>query len=178
MSIMGAGTVRVAATWALLLLRPPVSAEDVVVVRMTVTGIDYSLLIANADLLTSMTMACVGAVADAAGVQTSSVAVEFSPSQGSVVVTASITEVTFPSSLVSEVTFTSSLDDSLVGQITGISGIDAVENGEPIGVVVTSVHGTSVTKEAITVSSGSVGSRHVFFCPLVASLLIFSVGQF
>jgi len=175
-----------ASTWGAATASEPQQWEDVVVVRMTVTGIDYSLLIANADLLTAMTVVCVGAVADAAGVQTSSVAVEFSPSPatwplpwGSVFVTASITVPPDQTAAgVSERTFTSSLDDSLVGQINGISGIDAVEKGEPIGVVVTSVVGTSVMKEAITVSSGSVGSRHVFFCPLVASLLIFSVGQF
>jgi hypothetical protein len=149
----------------------PPRAENVVVVQMTVTGIDYGLLIANSDLLSALRAACVGAVADAAGVEPSSVSVEFS--QGSVVVTASITVPQDQTAAGVESTFTTWQDDSLVVQINGISGIDAVTNGEQIGVVGTSiVEGGGVAQEDGVVDSGSGVAGHVL-CPLVASSLFF-----
>jgi len=135
-----------------------------------VTGVDYSLLMANSDVLNAMRAACVGFVADAAGVPTSSVAVEFS--QGSVVVRASITVPQDQTAAdVSGWTTAGWMADSLAGQVNSISGIDAVTNGDPIGVVGMSVVEGGIVDEVGSVSSGTGGARHLL-CPLAASSLI------
>lgn len=106
--------------------------DDFVVVQMLVTGIDYSLLVASSDLLDAFKEACIQTAASAAGVEASNVVVELSEGSWNVIVLATISVLEGQTVADIENSVASWRGDTLAGQISEISGIDAVTNGEPI----------------------------------------------
>ncbi|CAK0903836.1 unnamed protein product [Prorocentrum cordatum] len=146
----------------------PPEVRDFVTLQMLVTGIDYSLLIANNDLLDAFNEACIQAAASAAGVQISNVVVDLSEGSWNVIVTAKISVMDDDAVAGIENSVASWPGDTLAGQVSGISGIDAVTNGEPITVV------GPFTEADLTDSDRATGMLR----PLIVCMPIFALVSF